>query len=119
MTGQVYVFGNNYDGYLELSDTKPQDKNGKSLRSGTYRLKKITIDKNGIQIASGASHHAAVSQDGKVYLLGSTALGQCNIKHHGVKYVKKLCIGDLVIKSISSWWSIFMWSRCMCHYVDN
>ena len=111
---KTYVSGNNYDRYLGLSETKLKNKNGKILRSSVQKQKKATIDKNGtmVQIASGASHHAALSQAGKVYLWQSNALGQRNIKHDGVKYFKKLCINDHVIKSISSWESIFMWSRC-------
>ena len=86
MSGQVYVFGNNYHAYLGLSNTKLKDKNEKSSGSIMYASKKITFDENGtiVQIAS----HAALSQDGKVYLWGSNPFCQCHIKHHDVKNTK-------------------------------
>ena len=67
VTGQVC---NNYDAKLK-------DKNAKKLGSSFHEPKKITFDNKNtiiVQIASGMSHHAALSQDGR-----------CNIKNHGVK----------------------------------
>ena len=94
MSGQVYVFGNNYDAYLGLSNTKLKDK--------------ITFDKNGIivQIAS----HAALSQNCKVYLWGSNAFFQSHIKHHDVKCFKKVRMEDDVTQAIQKCSNRELWT---------
>lgn len=68
--GNVYAWGNNYDGQLGL---------GHNTKEKAIKIIDFFVDKNVAKIATGDSHSLALTKDGKVYSWGNNEWGQLGV----------------------------------------